>query len=115
MDIYFRIERDFALISILKANLSSIDDLFRYGEPTEDGYFTKIAGAFVNLRRDFPSKGNYTPEILFDGANGVGALSMAKLIPRLKDSLKVQIFNAGEGELNHLCGADYVKASLNIY
>lgn len=73
------------------------------------GYFEKLTNSFVKLRQDRNFKGNYKPEIYFDGANGVGALMMSAMIPYLKDSLQIQIFNQGEGTLNLNCGTDYVK------
>ena len=48
--------------------------------------------------------------ILYDGANGIGALAMEEFMKHLQDSLKVTMYNKGEGILNHMCGADYVKA-----
>ncbi|MCL4127857.1 UNVERIFIED_CONTAM: hypothetical protein GTU68_000984 [Idotea baltica] len=36
---------------------------------------------------------------------------MLKMVPLLKKTLKVQLFNTGEGELNYMCGADYVKSN----
>lgn len=49
-----------------------------------------------------PSNGNYVPSILFDGANGVGALKMKVGLSYLGDSLQVQLYNDGNGKLNHL-------------
>lgn len=76
-----------------------------------EGYYKKISQAFVRLRSQGSSNGNYEPVILFDGANGIGALAMEEFMKHLQDSLKVTMFNKGEGILNHMCGADYVKAS----
>ena len=58
------------------------------------------------------SPGNYSPVLMFDGANGVGAAKMADFLPYLGDSLQVKVFNIGTeaGDvLNKDCGADYVK------
>lgn len=49
-----------------------------------------------------PSNGNYVPSIMFDGANGVGALKMKVGLSYLGDSLQVQLYNDGNGKLNHL-------------
>ncbi|RXG51983.1 Phosphoacetylglucosamine mutase [Armadillidium vulgare] len=105
--------KDFGLVStpIVHFVVTCFNDGGEYGEPTEEGYFEKLAAAFVNLRTEGSSKGSYIPEILFDGANGIGALKMVKLLKYLKGTLKAQIFNQGDGELNHLCGADYVKSN----
>lgn len=79
-----------------------------YGEPSEDGYYKKIANAFVNLRSSGTSHGNYEPKIYFDGANGVGAIMMKNFLKHLGGSLITTMFNS-DGILNHLCGADFVK------
>lgn len=86
----------------------------RYGEPTVEGYYKKISQAFVSLRLNGSSSGNYEPVILFDGANGVGALAMEEFMKHLQDTLKVTIYNK-DGILNHMCGADHVKASCHLF
>lgn len=77
-----------------------------------EGYYKKISEAFVSLRSHGSSFANYEPVILFDGANGVGALAMEEFMKHLQNALKVTIYNK-EGILNHMCGADFVKASLS--
>nr|CAD7195854.1 unnamed protein product [Timema douglasi] len=81
----------------------------RYGTPTEEGYFSKLSTTFKKLQGEQTTPGNYTPNILFDGANGVGAIKMKQLKKCLDNSINIEIFNEGSGELNHKCGADYVK------
>nr|CAD7585616.1 unnamed protein product [Timema genevievae] len=81
----------------------------RYGTPTEEGYFSKLSTTFKKLQGQQTTPGNYTPNILFDGANGVGAIKMKQLKKCLENSIIIEIFNEGSGELNHKCGADYVK------
>lgn len=44
-----------------------------------------------------------------DCANGVGAPKFAKLAEKIQQNLQVQLINTGDGQLNYLCGADYVK------
>lgn len=44
-----------------------------------------------------------------DCANGVGAPKFAQLYDLIRQNLNVQLVNTGDGQLNHLCGADYVK------
>jgi hypothetical protein len=39
---------------------------------------------------------------MFDGANGVGALKMKAGLLYLDNSLQVQLYNDGNGKLNHL-------------
>lgn len=103
--------KDYGVVTtpMLHYFVASINTDGIYGEATEDGYFKKMTTAFKELRGDKPSNGNYIPSIMFDGANGVGALKMKVSLLYLGDSLQVQLYNDGNGKLNHLCGADYVK------
>ncbi|GAA5988787.1 hypothetical protein JCM10908_006171 [Rhodotorula pacifica] len=80
-----------------------------YGEPSVEGYYRKLATAYTNL-----SKGRHLlPAITVDCANGVGA-------PKLKEFVKVigtdyfpvivvRDNTTTAGQLNHQCGADFVK------
>ncbi|KJE94494.1 phosphoglucomutase [Capsaspora owczarzaki ATCC 30864] len=83
-----------------------------YGQPTEDGYFDKLAHAFNKLIASAAS-GNpdFKPASLsVDGANGVGAGAFRTLIPRISSSLAAEVVNDGSaGALNDKCGADFVK------
>ncbi|KAG1677775.1 Phosphoacetylglucosamine mutase [Nymphon striatum] len=112
----------------------------KYGEATESGYFKKLSSALIKLFGDSSSikqgyaiccisgssRGarlelvyflgfvkevdNYRPVIIFDGANGVGALKMNEFSKYISEILTVEVVNDGtSGQLNHLCGADYVK------
>jgi hypothetical protein len=54
-----------------------------------------------------PENGTYVPSILFDGANGVGALKIKVGLLHLGDSLQVQLYNDGTGRLNHLVSTKY--------
>ncbi|KAL5471476.1 hypothetical protein EMCRGX_G029596 [Ephydatia muelleri] len=80
-----------------------------FGVASEEGYYTKMATAFRNLTSEL----KHTRSVLkLDGANGVGAEKMAKLVGHLDNSgvLRVKIYNDGTtGTLNEKCGADYVK------
>ena len=82
-----------------------------YGQPTLSGYYDKLSSAFNKFMSLVPDKGQYSPSLVFDGANGVGAVSMAQFQPLVASSLSVTICNNGQegGELNSGCGADYVK------
>jgi len=82
-----------------------------YGSANEEGYFSKLAIAFKNLRGQAFNQGSYQTTLLLDGANGVGALKMKILQQHLGNSLDVSIFNSGSGKLNFQCGADYVKVN----
>ena len=80
-----------------------------YGKPTEEGYYEKLIGAFQELRGTTYTRGSYKNQLVFDGANGVGARKMIQFIRRMNDGLIVQVVNSGEGKINHECGADFVK------
>jgi phosphoacetylglucosamine mutase len=84
-----------------------------YGEPTEEGYYAKLTGAFKKLRGETYTNGKYRNRLLYDGANGVGAKKIKYFQELLGNRLKIEMFNdaiIGSGKLNHLCGADYVKS-----
>jgi len=82
-----------------------------YGAPSLPGYYDKITTAFKKFMSLVPDKGTYINKIVFDGANGVGAPSMAQFKERLEGVLEVEMVNTGEGELNSGCGADFVKVT----
>ncbi|KAF2357981.1 Alpha-D-phosphohexomutase C-terminal [Trinorchestia longiramus] len=85
-----------------------------YGVASNEGYTDKLTKAFLRLQSAAaPKDSRYSPDLLFDGANGVGGLQMALMLPRLGEVLKLSLLNCGEGEgvLNYQCGADYVKTS----
>ncbi|XP_037933349.1 phosphoacetylglucosamine mutase isoform X2 [Teleopsis dalmanni] len=85
-----------------------------YGQPTEEGYYTKLITAFEKIRGDKLENGNYRNKLIFDGANGVGARKMLQFLKRMKNSLNVEVFNKGDGKINHECGADHVKVQQRI-
>ncbi|PIK58568.1 putative phosphoacetylglucosamine mutase [Apostichopus japonicus] len=83
-----------------------------YGQPTEQGYYTKLSQAFLKLRQLVSASGDrgYSPVIIVDGANGVGALKIQQLLSFLKGTLDISVCNDGTtGKLNEKCGADFVK------
>lgn len=82
-----------------------------YGEPSLEGYYTKLTSAFRQFMEGLKDKGNYSPKIMFDGANGVGAPAMKEFVQHLKGALDVEMHNSGSGVLNSGCGADFVKVS----
>lgn len=71
-----------------------------YGLASEEGYYTKFIGAFEKLRGPVYENGSYRNELIFDGANGVGARKMLQFLKRLNKSLCVQVYNSGEGKIN---------------
>ncbi|XP_046829305.1 phosphoacetylglucosamine mutase [Vespa crabro] len=87
-----------------------------YGEPTLKGYYTKFSKAFERMRKYKNSFNNdkYIAELQLDAANGVGALAMKEFQKHIGSALKVNIYNDGNGELNHMCGADYVKIQQKV-
>ncbi|XP_052250304.1 phosphoacetylglucosamine mutase-like [Dreissena polymorpha] len=81
-----------------------------YGQPTEEGYYTKLAAAFVNLQKSVTDTGKYSSEITVDASNGVGAQKVRELAKHLGEQLCITVLNDGSvGKLNHRCGADFVK------
>ena len=82
-----------------------------YGTPTLAGYYHKLSTAFKSFMALVGDKGKYKNKVVFDGANGVGAVAMAEFQPLLAGVLDVSQVNTGDGELNSGCGADHVKVS----
>lgn len=83
-----------------------------YGVPTEEGYYAKLTTSFKSLRGTTTlERGNYKNRVLFDGANGVGARKMLQFMKTMANTLGIEVFNKGEGKINHQCGADFVKVS----
>ncbi|KAI1290015.1 Phosphoacetylglucosamine mutase [Halotydeus destructor] len=79
-----------------------------YGVPSEEGYVSKLTKAFLELNGDLDSP-KYDKNAIIDCANGVGAPKISVFQENLKEKLSMQLFNTGDGKLNHNCGADYVK------
>lgn len=72
-----------------------------YGEPTLQGYYSKLATMFKSVRGAERNKKNYTNVIRLDAANGVGAIAAKEFQKHLEDSLDLVIFNDGNEQLNH--------------
>ncbi|KAJ1992534.1 hypothetical protein H4R33_000990 [Dimargaris cristalligena] len=85
-----------------------------YGQPTVEGYYEKLGAAYKKLvqghRRLSP--------LVVDCANGVGAPKLRELARHIgEDHLLVRLVNADTetpGQLNHQCGADFVKTQQNF-
>lgn len=99
-----------------------------YGVPTTEGYYNKLITAFETLWKEvnfysFSSSctsyrsnyifaqtsntnGNYTPNINFDGANGVGSVAIEYVKKRIQDKLTVNVYN---DSIN-----DHEKLNLNV-
>ncbi|PNS17149.1 Phosphoacetylglucosamine mutase [Sphaceloma murrayae] len=79
-----------------------------YGEPSEQGYYKKLATAFKQVMSGVKPEGS----LIVDCANGVGGPKLRELIKHLLDYLKIDVVNDDvhkPDSLNHQCGADYVK------
>ena len=87
-----------------------------YGQPTEEGYFTKISNAFYSIWQmiDFEKNNKYDFDLFIDGANGIGAnkvREMSKYFANLasenkvSSKLNIHLFNEAKessDRLNHL-------------
>lgn len=88
----------------------------KFGEPSEDGYYKKLVTSFGQLVPK-PLPPSLKSCLKLDGANGIGADKMKKLVEYFGGSesgrlLDVKVVNDGsKGELNRNCGADFVKTS----
>ncbi|CAB0037434.1 unnamed protein product, partial [Trichogramma brassicae] len=81
-----------------------------YGDPSIDGYYEKISTAFQTVAKNTECNNSlYTPKIQFDAANGVGGIAIQEFKKRLNGVLEIDIYNNGNGQLNYMCGADFVK------
>ncbi|EGI61196.1 Phosphoacetylglucosamine mutase [Acromyrmex echinatior] len=80
-----------------------------YGNPTLQGYYSKLAAVFKNIRGTEINNGKYISGLQLDTANGVGAIAAKEFQRYLKGVLDIKLFNDGSGDLNHMCGADFVK------
>lgn len=84
-----------------------------YGEPTEAGYYAKLAAAWKTLTADRPAGPN-DPPLTVDCANGVGAPKLKALHEALGGDAGLKLRVIGDdvftaGALNRGCGADHVK------
>ncbi|KAL2222751.1 N-acetylglucosamine-phosphate mutase [Thermoascus aurantiacus ATCC 26904] len=85
---------------------------YEYGEPTEQGYYEKLADAFKRVTKGVKIKGSLT----VDCANGVGGPKLKELIKYLPSAeeggIDIKVVNddvINPDSLNFECGADYVK------
>jgi phosphoacetylglucosamine mutase len=71
-------------------NTQNLPDTKPYGEPTEEGYYTKIGAAYRKLMQGKPRHGQVT----VDCANGVGAPKLKALAEAIgKDIFDVKVIN----------------------
>lgn len=85
-----------------------------YGEPTEEGYYQKLATAFKQIVDGKQRLSTFK----VDCANGVGAPKLKELLKHIDENLlSVEIINSDidtKGSLNHNCGADFVKTKQRL-
>lgn len=92
---------------------SSRNDEVPYGVCSESGYYKKLGKAFEKLIELTGNK-NSGQKVLVDCANGIGSKMLAKFDGTLKNSYFEAINDGSAGELNSLCGADFVKVKQNF-
>lgn len=88
-----------------------------YGEPSEEGYYRKMAKAYRDLVSAAGGAGASPYAITVDCANGVGAPKLAALAPHLEGLVDVTVVNGKCDEpkmLNADCGADFVKTNQKL-
>ncbi|XP_046384401.1 phosphoacetylglucosamine mutase [Ischnura elegans] len=106
--------RDFGIVTTPMLHYF-VDESNKGNEAWVSSYFAKLTKAFKHFCGEISISGAYSPKIVFDGANGVGAIKMGMLASFLdKDFLEVEIHNGGEGILNFECGADFVKVQQKL-
>ena len=66
-----------------------------YGKASLDGYYDKLSNAFKSFMALCQDKGSYKNKVVFDGANGVGAVSMKEFQSRLSGVLESELTNTG--------------------
>ncbi|WFD33854.1 phosphoacetylglucosamine mutase [Malassezia cuniculi] len=84
-----------------------------YGSPTTEGYYAKLAGAYMSLMKGRPAP----PPLIVDCANGVGTVSLKGLLAHLRDALVLYPVRTAVGQtgaLNNGCGADFVKSKQRL-
>lgn len=82
-----------------------------FGEPTEEGYYSKLAEAFKTIHGFGPSE---KVSLTLDLANGVGAPKAEAVFALLADYVSVDFVNGAYDKpetLNSDCGADFVKTN----
>ncbi|CAI4229445.1 unnamed protein product [Auanema sp. JU1783] len=81
-----------------------------FGEASEVGYYKCLSTAFNELLSLTPGEKS---KLRVDCANGIGAPKFKELMTYLNESLDIEYANT-KGELNHNCGADFVKISQTL-
>ncbi|KAL8733787.1 MAG: hypothetical protein Q9181_003456 [Wetmoreana brouardii] len=94
--------------------LNTKGTIYEYGEPTEQGYYEKLASSLKTAMQGRKFNGSVT----VDCANGVGGPKLLELIKYLpspsEGGLEIRVVNddvVKPERLNHQCGADFVKTN----
>lgn len=95
--------KDFGIVTTPQLHylVASVNTNGRYGDPTLFGYYQKLSMAFKNIRGNRIDNGNYSAKLQLDAANGVGALAIKQFQEHLKGFLDIDVYNDGNGQLNH--------------
>ncbi|KAL8828119.1 MAG: hypothetical protein Q9170_006738 [Blastenia crenularia] len=87
---------------------------YEYGEPSEQGYYNKMS---TSLRAAMQSR-QFHGSVIVDCANGIGGPKLRELVKNMSapsdGGLDIRIVNDNviePGQLNHQCGADFVKTN----
>lgn len=84
-----------------------------YGQPTEIGYYEKLAEAYKKVLAGY----NKTYSITVDAANGIGGPKVKELAKHLSGLVNIAVVNDKFDEpalLNSNCGADFVKTGQKL-
>lgn len=93
---------------VARSNVPEIDP------PQPDTYYKQLINGFYDIfSREKITQHYCRNNLVVDCANGVGVETMNQLCKsnKFSDCLKVKLINTGDGVLNKLCGADYVKTT----
>jgi len=78
-----------------------------------DDYVRDFSNAFNEFcELSGPAKPGYEPSICLDCANGVGASTFAKFVPKVKHAFETNMINTDTNKkqiLNYDCGAEYLQ------
>lgn len=92
-----------------------------FGKATENGYYEKLSSSFISILELWNAPKEITDiksiDITIDAANGIGASTIEKLSPFLKDIINFTVINSKYNEpsaLNVDCGADFVKTNQKL-
>ncbi|KAK1128078.1 hypothetical protein K0M31_003563 [Melipona bicolor] len=111
IEVLYGIVQDFGIVTTPQLHYLVVctNTKNNYGNPTLHGYYIKLSEAFKHVRQKQINNGQYVAELLLDAANGVGGIAAKEFQKYLGTTLAINIYNDGNGELNYMCGADYVK------